>query len=283
MDGFAHHYESDWWYMAHHAMAISEMGRLDEARHLTERSLALNPRNGWAAHSRAHIAYESNEPDGARPFLAAWLPGCPRTSALFGHLTWHLAISELAAGNNDAAMVLFNDAVAPGVHQGLIRTKIVDAAQFLWRWELAGNPPAPAQWHALDELANSLMPRAGHHFVDLHIAVADAATGNTAALDARLEEATQLARDGRYPTDHIIPDAASGIAAFARRDYAGSIAKLEPFVAEPERLGGSRAQLDLIVFTAYRACIESGRHDDLQRLMALRRAGPASIPVAGLH
>jgi hypothetical protein len=61
MDSFAPHYGEDWWFMAHHAMAISEMGRRDEALALTERSLALNPRNAWAAHSRGHVAYEAGE------------------------------------------------------------------------------------------------------------------------------------------------------------------------------------------------------------------------------
>ena len=78
---------------------------------------------GWVAHSRAHVAYESGEPDGGRSFLATWLPGCPREGLVYSHLVWHLAIAELAAGNKDTAFRLFEDAVAPEVHSGHVRTR----------------------------------------------------------------------------------------------------------------------------------------------------------------
>ena len=46
---------------------------------------------------------------------------------------------------------------------------------------------------------------------------------------------------------------------------------------------GSRAQHDIIEFTLLRACIETGRHDELHRALTAHRAGPGPIPVASLH
>ncbi len=60
-----------------------------------------------------------------------------------------------------------------------------------------------------------------------------------------------------------------------------AIAILEPVLALSERLGGSRAQTDLVEFTLLRACVAAGRMDDLRRLVAARRPGPGCIPVAG--
>ena len=247
-------------------------------------ALAAKPQNGWVAHSRAHVAYESGEPDGGRSFLATWLPGCPREGLVYSHLVWHLAIAELAAGNKDTAFRLFEDAVAPEVHSGHVRTRSYDTVQFLWRWELAGNPRDPQRWKALDTFAHGWLPRAGQSFPDMHVVLADAAADDEASLQTRLEQMEELERAGRYPQGGVVPAVSRGLAAYARGDYAGAIAQLTPLLDKTERLGGgSRAQFDLVEFTAMRACILLGRSDELARLLATRRHGPAKPAVAGVH
>lgn len=284
MEAHAPHFGDDWWYLCHLAMAISETDRPDEARALAERALALNPLNCQAAHGRAHIAYESNEPDGWRPGLRAWLATCSREAGLHGHLSWHAAVSELHAGNPDAAEQLFADAVAPEQHQGPNRIRLVDSVQYLWRRELAGNPRDPARWQSLDTLANHLVPRPAGPFVDIHILLADAVAGNAAALDTRLTAIQTMVEEDRYIGGSFGPEAARGLAAFVRGDHPAAIAHLAPLLGQTDRMGGgSRAQHDIIEFTLLRACIETGRHDELHRALTAHRAGPGPIPVAGLH
>ena len=70
MDSLAPHYGDDFWFMAYHAMALSEDGQLAEARAKIERSVAINPNNAHGAHGFAHVCYESGEPDTARAYLA---------------------------------------------------------------------------------------------------------------------------------------------------------------------------------------------------------------------
>ena len=60
------------------------------------------------------------------------------------------------------------------------------------------------------------------------------------------------------------------------------IEALEPIVGELERVGGSRAQLDLVEFTLLKAYLDSGRLDDARRMMRNRRRGNPRAPVAGL-
>lgn len=284
MDAFAPHYGNDWWYSGHRAMAVSEVGRLSEARELAEHALAVEPRSGWAAHSRAHIAYEDNEPDGARPFLAAFLASSPRDGAAYSHIAWHLALAELHAGNHDAAMRRFQDAVAPEVHTGHARAKASDTIQFLWRWELAGNPRDPARWQALDAFAHAWLPRAGASGADIYVALADATAGDAAALETRLTEMDALQAADRYPAGGFVQAVARGLAAYAAGDHAGAVAQLRPLLPDLERVGAqSRAQLDLVEFTVLRACVELGRHDEVRDLLARRRKGPGPVPVAGVH
>jgi hypothetical protein len=282
LDRLASSYGDDWWFTAHHGMALSENGQRDAARPKVDRSLAQNPKNPWAAHARAHLSYEEGDSDAARSFLASWLTTYPRNGLLFSHLSWHRALSELEVGNAAAALRLFREAFSPDVHSGPPRGKLNDAVSFLWRCELAGQPRDVEAWRMVHDFANSAFPRAGAAFSDMHIALAQAVAGNDAALALRAQQMDELARAGRYPSGAFVPAVSRAFTAFERRDFSAVIDALEPIAGELERIGGSRAQLDLVEFTLLKAYLNADRLDDARRLLRVRRAGPGGIPVAGL-
>src|SRR6267142_305692 len=126
LDRLAPSYGDDWWFTAHHGMALSENGERDAARPKIERSLAQNPKNPWAAHACAHLCYEEGDANAARTFLASWLTTYPRNGLLYSHLNWHLALGHLEAGDAAAAFGLFKEAFAPDVHSGPSRGKVTD-------------------------------------------------------------------------------------------------------------------------------------------------------------
>ena len=282
LDRLAPSYGDDWWFTAHHGMALSENGQRDAARPKIDRSLAQNPSNPWAAHARAHLCYEQGDPNAARAFLASWLTTYPRNGLLYSHLSWHLALGHLEAGDAAAAFRLFREAFAPDVHSGPPRGKVTDAISFLWRWELAGHPRDAEAWRIMHDFANSAFPRAGVAFSDMHIALAQAVAGDDAALEARARQMDELARNGRYPSGPCVPAVSRAFAAFERRDFAAAIDALEPIAGELERLGGSRAQLDLVEFTLLKAYLGADRLDDARRMLSVRGRGSSGIPIAGL-
>jgi hypothetical protein len=281
LDRLASSYGDDWWFTAHHGMALSENGQRDAARPKIDRSLAQNPKNPWAAHARAHLSYEEGDSDAARSFLASWLTTYPRNGLLFSHLSWHRALSELEVGNAAAALRLFREAFSPDVHSGPPRGKLNDAVSFLWRCELAGQPRDAEAWRMVHDFANSAFPRAGAAFSDMHIALAQAVAGDDAALEARARQTEELARMGRYPSGHFVPAVAHGFAAFEGRDFSAAIDALEPIAGELERIGGSHAQLDLVRFTLLKAYLNLERVDDARRLLRGRRPHNAGVPVGG--
>jgi hypothetical protein len=61
-----------------------------------------------------------------------------------------------------------------------------------------------------------------------------------------------------------------------------AIDALEPIAEELERIGGSRAQLDLVEFTLLKAYVGAERLDDAHRMLSVRRRGSSSLRVAGL-
>ena len=282
LDTLAPSYGDDWWFTAHHGMALSENGQRDAAAPIIDRSFAQNPANPWAAHARAHLCYESGDPNTARGFLASWLTSYPSNAPLYSHLNWHLALGHLEAGDAPSALRLFRDAFSLDVHSGPPRARVTDAASFLWRWELAGHPRDAQAWRIIHDFANSALPRAAVAFSDMHVALTQAVAGNDAALAARAQQMNMLAREGRYPSGGFVPAVARAFAAFERRDYSTAIEALEPIAGELERIGGSRAQLDLVEFTLLKAYLDADRLDDARRLLRKRRRGGADIPVAGL-
>jgi len=277
LDTLAPVYGDDWWFTAHHGMALSENGAHGAARPKIERSLAQNPRNPWAAHATAHLAYEEGEPDAASDFLGAWLTLYPRDAPLFSHLSWHLALCHLEAGNAAAASDLFRDAFRPEVHSGPPRAQVNDAVSFLWRCELAGQPRDVDSWRMMHDFATRAFPQAGAAFSDMHIALAQAVAGDAKALTARVQQIDQLAGQGRYPSGDFVPAVARGFAAYEQHDFAAAIAAFEPVADALARIGGSHAQLDLVRFTLLRAYLAADRHDDARRLLNLRHRGSAPV------
>jgi hypothetical protein len=77
-----------------------------------------------------------------------------------------------------------------------------------------------------------------------------------------------------------------GFAAFEHGDFSTAIETFAPLAAENERIGGSRAQHDLIEFTLLKAYLSADRLEEAQRLISARRPGASGIPVtrvAGVH
>src|SRR5207237_8008714 len=88
MNSLAPHYGDDFWFMAYHAMALSENGQLAPARAKIERSLAANPNNAHGAHGFAHVCYESGHLEAARTYRSSSLTTYPRERLFYGHLGW---------------------------------------------------------------------------------------------------------------------------------------------------------------------------------------------------
>jgi tetratricopeptide (TPR) repeat protein len=282
MDRLAPHYGEDWWFASAHAMALNETGQHHAARGRIEASFARRPDSAWVAHSRAHLCYEQGETDAARAFLRDWLKAYPRGGVLHGHLHWHLALGELEAGETAAAQALYRAGFSLEGGSGTARQKLQDASSFLWRWELAGHARDEAAWLALRDFARTHFPRAGIAFADLHVMLAEALAGDAVALEARIAQMAALECQGRYPSGPVVPAISRAFLAYRQRDFPAVIATLEPLLAQSERIGGSRAQTDLVEFTLLRACTEAGRAEDARRILAARRAGPGAVPVAGV-
>ena len=272
LDGLAPHYAGDWWFTFAHGWAFNEARRPAEARALMERSLAAQPRSANAAHGMAHICYETGAGDEGARFLDSWLPSYQRATPLHCHLSWHLALFELARDNLAGALRIYEDAIAPGASAGPPLNTLSDSAAFLWRLDLYGAPPAATRWGPVRDFAARAFPRPGLAFADIHAALAYAGHGDRGALAKLIEALREADRTGRLPSGPVPAALAEGLGAFAAGDYEEAIKRIEPVAEEVIRLGGSHAQRDVFEETLIQAYLRSGRGRKAARLLERRLA-----------
>ena len=256
----APHYGEDWWFGSALAFAACESGRLDEAGSLIERSLAATPRNPHGAHIKVHVLYERGEHRAALDYLEQWMPAYPRQGLMHCHLSWHVALAALALGDRERAWRAYREGVHPaGGAWGPPLNVATDAPSFLWRAELAGEPRHVQLWTQVREYALRSFPKAGVPFADVHVALACAADGDAAGLERVIKQLREREAAGRLPPGAVAPMLAEAFAACARSDWKRAVELLEAALPETVRIGGSRAQRDLVEFTLRAACVQAGR------------------------
>lgn len=117
LEELAPHWPEDWWFTGYLGWAQIETGTVVAGTRLVERSLTLNPRNAHGAHQRVHGYFEGGDAAGGADFVEHWLAGYERTGHLHCHLSWHLALFELAGGNSERAKAIYVDSIRPSVAQ----------------------------------------------------------------------------------------------------------------------------------------------------------------------
>jgi len=272
LDGLAPHHGEDWWFTSIHAFAECEAGRLAEAERRIERSLAANPGNGNAAHVRAHVYYERDQPREGAAFLRAWLERYSRQGLLRGHLTWHLALLELGLGDAQAAWALYEREFGAALQGAGPLTPplniLTDAASWLWRAELHGEARRDAEWHRLAAYAVERFPHAGVPFADIHAGLAWARIQDRAELKRLNGELDELSRE--RPACGTAMAYVSGFLAHAEGDWMGAAQRLGAHRDESARVGGSHAQRELVDRTLLSAWRNARSADEERALIGKR-------------
>ena len=281
LESLAPHYGDDWWFTSVYAFALNENGHWDRGRQLAERSLEQRPTNAHGAHTLTHAFFEAGDDDEAIDFLDGWLPESDRTSLLHCHIWWHYALVLLGAGRNDAAWQAFRENCLPGATASPPITVFSDSSSFLWRSELAGNPRDRDTWEAMREFYEAKFPRP-IVFVDAHVGLVYAALGETEQLQACIAELAELGETGLLPAETTAATLARAYEAFVNERWSTVIDLLEPLISQVVRIGGSRAQRDLMTNTLLAAYVNDDRMAEARAFLDQVVDRQPSRPVAGL-
>ena len=272
----APHYGDDWWFLSMHAFAQAEVGQTAKAAETIERSLSGNPRSAHGAHVKAHIQYEAGETQAGFDYMRDWYRDYDRGGMIHCHISWHIALWALEQGDTDLMWKTVDAAVAPGSAWGPPLNVLSDTASILYRAELAGVAVPSERWKAVSDYAASFFPKPAIAFADVHAALAHAMAGNAEALDT-------IRRDATGPAADLVRGLADAFGALAAQDWPQATKLLTAAMADHARIGGSKAQRDLIDYALLNAMLKQGQHDQAQMLLAMRRPVKADAhAVAGL-
>jgi hypothetical protein len=264
--------------LAMHAFALAENGEPARAEDAGRAALAIRPHHPYAIHAVAHALLEQGRVvEGAR-WLEAAAADWATDSGLAGHLWWHAALFQLEAGRIDRTLELFDTKFTP--RAGAVAIDAADASALLWRLELEG-VDVGSRWNAIADL---WAPRAAGAFwplLDLHAMMAFAGAGRDAeagSLGAFLEAAAKGRGENAAAVRDVGLPVAHAIRAFAREQYGRAVELLVPVRSKIARLGGSRAQREVLELTALEGAIRAGRGQVARELAAARATTAPATP-----
>ena len=259
----------DWAFLAEYAFAHHENGLLSESRRLAEKSLELNPTNAVACHSATHVYFEEGEASSGEDFLGTWLDrfDCPATS--YVHLSWHLALFELALGKYQGALDRYEEYIRPSVTAKSLAT-LNDSASLLWRLQIYGGTPPPKPGEEVRELAAPAAERSGAAFRDAHAALAFAGSGDEEAISKMIARLEVDAEKGNLLAREMVLPMTRGIHAFGQGDYTESVRYMEPLFPQLARIGGSHAQREVFEDTLLEAYLRAEQFEKARDMLNVR-------------
>lgn len=175
----------DWAFLARLGFAASEAGQRGRGRELLERALEIRPQALYSIHGLAHLLHDDGAAEESVKLLNNWLKvheSGAREGQMYGHVQWHLALSEWQTGDRDAAMQRYLAFCAPQTTTcGPVLT-LADCGGFLLRDYLRTGETKPLEKDVLRHIER-VWAMMGHPFVVLHVAALYVTAGDLAGLE----------------------------------------------------------------------------------------------------
>ena len=197
-------------------------------------------------------------------YLKDWITDYDREGVMYCHLAWHIALWALAEGDIETMWKMADSAIDPNVGTGPALNVVTDMPALLYRAELAGVDVPPERWQAISDYATARFPKPRLAFADVHAALAHAMAGNAEGVATILEKANG-------PAEDLVRILGQAFSAFAKKDWALTIEHLAQALADHARIGGSRAQRDLIELGMAFALTRQGKAEEAARFLMSRR------------
>ncbi|MGI9352681.1 MAG: tetratricopeptide repeat protein [Rhizobiaceae bacterium] len=258
------YYGDDWWFLCQHAFAQMEVGQLEPARKNIERSLELDPTPAHSVHVMAHLHYERGETQEGLGMLTSYQTNLDRNAQMHCHVSWHVGLWALETGDTETMWRVIDHDISPDHSAGPPINILTDCVALLTRAELKGVEVPKAHWRRLSAYASERFPTPGIAFADVHAALAHAMAGEGEGLE-------KIIKDARGPALETVRSLSEAFGAYAKQQWQEAVNGFVSVMAEHERIGGSRAQRDLIEYALTGALLRLGKTEEAHHLLAIRR------------
>ena len=266
----------DWAFLGQYAFAHHETNQPGKAMELAARSLDGNPQNAVACHSVTHSYFEQGDAANGGRWLADWLDGFDRRAAYNVHLSWHLALFELAQGRYGQALDLYETHIRPSV-QARNLSNLADAASLLWRLQVYSGAMPGKPWREVSAMAEPAADTPGAAFRDCHAALAFAGAGDADAARRLSDRLIEQGDKGDDLSREMTLPIAQGAVAFAAGDYAEAARLMGPTYPMLARIGGSHAQREVFEDTLLETYIRAGWYDEARTMLDERLSRRSSV------
>ena len=266
----------DWAFLGQYAFAHHETNQPEKAMDLATRSLEGNPQNAVASHSVTHSYFEQGDAANGGRWLGDWLDGWDRRASYNTHLSWHLALFELAQGKYRQALDLYEAHIRPGV-QARNLANLQDAASLMWRLQIYSGEEPGKPWDEVRDMALPAAETPGPAFRDCHAALAFAGAGDAESTQKFVDRVKAQGEKGDDLSREMVLPIALGAAAFAAGDYDEAADLMGPTYPMLARIGGSHAQREVFEDTLLETYIRAGRYDEARTMLDERLSRRSSV------
>ncbi|MBT3790491.1 MAG: tetratricopeptide repeat protein [Alphaproteobacteria bacterium] len=262
------------------AFALEQCHRLADAEAAAWKAVDLQRKEPWAHHALAHIMLTQGRiEEGMRFFGDVRETWTDLNSFMYTHNWWHDAVFQIARGNNQAALKMYDEEI-----WGKIKDYSQDqigAVSLLARLELVGVDVGD-RWQ---DVADFMAVRVDDHvqpFLTMQYVYGLARAGRDEAdqLLASLGDFAPKAPTFQRQAWHDVAlPACMGLVAHARGDWQSAVDYLRPLTGRWMEIGGSHAQRDLFDLVYLDALIKSGGYVAAHNILESRRGWDAdSVP-----
>jgi tetratricopeptide (TPR) repeat protein len=248
--------------LAFHGFGLEEAGDYARAEDESRAAAELEPHSFWPHHTVAHVMEMTGRPEDGLGWMVARQPfwSAPENVTQV-HIWWHKSLFHLELGQYAEALAIYDGPLLDTLRP--LALNLCNASALLWRLDMLGCDVS-------DRWRNLLPCWEGHAdgktlmFNDLHAAMAELGAGQTELVERRLgwmrETAASNAELAGCYRDVGIP-LVEGFIAFHRGAYQQAVDRLLPVRFDLWRIGGSKAQRDVVDWTLAEAAVRAGSRD----------------------
>ena len=159
-----------------HAFALEENGHYEAAEQAALQALTTNPADAWAIHAQAHVLQSSHQPEAGLKWIASKRDVLADINGFRFHLYWHQALYELALGNTEAALAIYDEEISTPIQEDLY-LDMCNSSSLLYLLSKSG-VDVGNRWEPLAQIASRHLNDRELLFASVHYLMPLLATGN---------------------------------------------------------------------------------------------------------
>ena len=227
-----------------HAFGLEEAGAYERAEEAAYEALSLDRFDARAHHVLAHVFEMTGHGEPGLRWMNEHRAGWAEGTVVANHVEWHLALFDLARGDEQSALLRYDRKIRPVSGSGGHIADLIDASSLLWRLHLRG-VDLGSRWAGLAAAWGPHLEDRFCSFHDVHamLAFVGARDWTRAHGLERLLSRSRLMPTRHGETTRLVGlPACRALIAFGLGDDALAISLLASLPAMVHQLGGSHAQ-----------------------------------------